>query len=142
DGFNFDGLRAVVQVNNDSGEALLAKGDEDASADDWQVFADAVGEDRVERDRQGDVAKEGQVFSVEEEDVETKTGASFARVERARAPVPHFSSFPPCFGFPILLAFGWHFPWYWLVPVGMRIASFPKPKIANTISSARDRLKE
>ncbi len=51
---------AVVKVNDDASEALLAERNEDASADDWRSFCgDTVSEDHVERHGQGYVAKFG-----------------------------------------------------------------------------------
>ena len=52
------GLRSVVvQLDDDANHALSTKGDEDASADDGFGFADPIGERRIERDGDGDVAE-------------------------------------------------------------------------------------
>lgn len=51
---------AVVEFDDDARQALLAEGDEDASADDWhEGLGDTVGEDHVQRHRQGYVAEFG-----------------------------------------------------------------------------------
>ena len=51
---------AVVKFDDDAGHALLAKWDQDASADYGRgARGDTVGEDHVERYREGDVAEFG-----------------------------------------------------------------------------------
>ncbi len=74
DGLDLDGLFAVVKFSDDASESLFAKGNEYASPNDGREFASAVGEDRVERHGQRDVAVGGhekELISLEEGVVET-----------------------------------------------------------------------
>ncbi len=60
--FCFDGRRFIVQAQDHAGELLVAERDQDARTDGRHCFFHSVGEEAVQRDRHGDVAKGGHVL--------------------------------------------------------------------------------